>query len=213
MIRILLVDDHRMMRDGLRILMDGTEDMRVVGEAGDGHAAVELCHTLRPDVTVMDVAMRGMNGADATRQIAELTRVVAISAHADRRFVLRMLDAGAVGYVLKEVAGEELLQAVRTVSAGKAFLSPEITDVVIDRAALKGAGSETSAYSVLGPREREVLQLLAEGMTSPQIGESLMITTRTVETHRRNIMRKLDIHNIAELTKYAIREGLTSLES
>ncbi len=212
MIRVVLVDDHGMMRDGLRALLGRADDVEVVGEAEDGQGAVERCRELRPDVVVMDIAMRGMNGVEATSQISDTTKVIALSTYSDERYVLRMLNAGAVGYVLKESASEELLRAIRIVSTGKAYLAPEITEVVVDRLSSRPTPSRTTAYSVLGAREREVLQLLAEGRTSPQIADSLLITTRTVETHRRNIMRKLDIHSVAQLTKYAIREGITSLE-
>lgn len=201
-----------MMRDGLCAVLDRAEGIEVVGQASDGGSGIELARELEPEIVVMDIAMRGMNGVEATRQIASTTRVIALSTHSDRRYVLRMLDVGAVGYVLKESASAELVRAIRVVHDGKAYLSPEITDVVLDRVSRKVPSGEPSAYNVLGAREREVLQLLAEGRTSPQISESLLITTRTVETHRRNIMRKLDIHSVALLTKYAIREGLTSLE-
>ena len=211
MTTILIVDDHKMMRDGLRAILEHGGH-KVVGEADNGQDAVRLCGELHPNVVVMDIGMTSMNGIEATRQIAESANVIALSAHSDKRYVLRMLDAGAVGYVLKESASEELLHAIEIVSGGNAYLSPRITDVVLDRMSGKPGASAGSAYAVLGAREREVLQLLAEGRTSPQIAELLSITTRTVETHRRNIMRKLDIHSVALLTKYAVREGLTPLE-
>ena len=210
--RVLLVDDHKMMRDGLRALFDPEEGIEVVGEASNGAAAVSQTRDLSPDVVVMDIGMSEMNGIEATRQIADKARVIALSTYSDKRYVLRMLDAGAAGYVLKESASDELLRAVRSVSDDKPYLSPAITDTVLNRLTKRLPASDGSADRVLGAREREVLQLLAEGHTSPRIAERLDITTRTVETHRRNIMRKLDIHSVAELTKYAVREGLTSLE-
>jgi two-component system NarL family response regulator len=210
--RVLLVDDHKMMRDGLRAVLEREEHVDIVGEAEDGASAVKLVRELRPDVVVMDIGMPEMNGIEATRQIAGEARVIALSTYSDKRYVLRMLDAGAAGYVLKESASDELLRAVRCVSEDKPYLSPEITEVVLHRLTRRASTTDGTADRILGARERAVLQLLSEGHTSPRISERLDITTRTVETHRRNIMRKLDLHSIAELTKYAVREGLTSLE-
>jgi len=213
-LRILLVDDHKMMRDGLRAILRSNADVEVVGEADDGRSAVDMVKRLRPDIVVMDVGIPHMNGIEATRQIKSLypdTRVVALSTHSDKRYVMNMIKAGASGYVLKEAASDDLFHAVRTVSLGNHYLSPQITGVVLDRCRTRSAG-ETSAYSLLGTREREVLQLLAEGKTSKAIASQLHLSTRTVETHRRNIMQKLDLHSVAALTKYAIREGLTSLD-
>lgn len=214
MTRVLLVDDHAVLREGLRSILESRESAEVVGEAGNGRDAVEMARTLRPDVVVMDVGMRDLNGIEATRQIVAEdpgVGVIALSTHADRRYVLAMLEAGAAAYVLKTSAFDDLKRALAAVTAGKRYLSPDITGIVIE-AGLAPDGSELPTGSVLGAREREVLQLLAEGRTSKEIAGSLHISTHTVETHRRNIMHKLGLRSVAELTKYAVREGLTSLE-
>jgi len=208
--RVLLVDDHRIMRDGLRAILAGEPEIEVVGEAVDGRGAIAMIERDPPDVIVMDVGMPGMNGVEATRNVLRShpdVRVVALSIHSDKRYVRNMLAAGASGYVLKSAAADELLCAVRAAMRGERFLSSEV-----DGEGAVGRAGDGSAYSVLGAREREVLQLLAEGMKSKAIGEQLSIAYKTVETHRRNIMRKLGIHSVAELTKYAVREGLTNLE-
>jgi two-component system NarL family response regulator len=215
-IRVLLVDDHELMRQGLRSILDREEHVEVVGEAASGRAAVELARTLAPDVVVMDVAMKDLNGIDATRQIrAECpdVKVLALSSHSDSRYVSAILDAGASGYVLKANAYDDLLRALEAAYRGKSYLCPDVTQAVVG-ASLRGKGSPVgSVHDALSQREREVLQLLAEGLTSPQIGKRLFVATTTVDTHRRNVMRKLGIHSVADLTKYAIREGLTPLDS
>lgn len=215
-VRVLLVDDHTMLREGLRAVLAGERDVEVVGEAATGREALEKVRELAPDVVLMDVTMHDLNGVEATRQIrreSPRTRVVALSTHGDKRYVLGMLDAGAVGYVLKVSAYDELRRAIRTAVAGKVYLSPEIADVVVAARRARGEFQEPSGLDVLGAREREVLQLLAEGHTSGEIAQRLGVSTSTVETHRRNIMRKLDLHSVAELTKFAIREGLTPLDA
>jgi len=212
-IRILLVDDHRMLREGLRSILESEADIEVVGEAEDGRTAVGMARKLVPDVVIMDIGMSGLNGVDATRQIkAESPRVavIALSMYSDKRYVLSMLEAGASGYVTKAAAFDEMRRAVRAVCEGNHYLSLAIAGLVIDahrEAASKGHASETTT---LGPREREIVQLLAEGHSSREIARRLHLSANTVETHRRNIMGKLDVHSIAELTRYAIREGLTS---
>ena len=214
-IRMLLVDDHKLMREGLRALLEGAPDLEIVGQASDGREALDLVRTLSPDVVVMDVGMPELNGVEATRRIRsefEGVKVIALSTHTDKRYVHHMLEAGACGYVLKIAAYDELLRAVRAVSVGKTYLSPEVTASVVERSRSPHDGSEVDAYSTLGSREREVLQLVAEGKTSAETAKEMHISIKTVETHRRNIVQKLGLHGTAELTKYAVREGLTSLE-
>ena len=214
-IQILLVDDQKIMREGLRAILNQRDDFDVSGEARDGHEALQLAQELQPDVVVMDITLPEMNGIEATRRITQVcptTRVVALSVHADKRYISNMIQAGAAAYVLKDSAGEDLVRAVDSVHQNKHYLSPEITGPVLDAWQSKRPSDVTSAYTELGPREREVLQLLAEGNTSKEIAQSLSVSVKTVESHRRNIGNKLDLHSIAELTKYAVREGLTSLE-
>jgi two-component system NarL family response regulator len=211
--RILLVDDHQMVRQGLRAILEKDGSLSVVGEASGGREAIELARRCRPDVIVMDVAMGDMNGIEATRQIRSLVpsaRIVALSSHSDRRYVKAILDAGASGYVLKANAYDQLLHGVDAARRGLKYLAAEVTPGIVESALQDGGGS---VYDVLGAREREVLQLLAEGLTSSQIAARLYISISTVETHRRNIMRKLGVHSVAALTKYAIREGLTDLDT
>ncbi|MGA7118697.1 MAG: response regulator transcription factor [Polyangiaceae bacterium] len=213
--KVLLVDDHKIIRDGLRAILERHPDIQVIGEAAEGHAAIAIARATRPDVIVMDVSMRGLNGIDATARLtSELpeSKIIGLSMNSDRRYVLAMLAAGAAGYLLKDAAADELLRAVQMVASGQTFLSPEITGIVIDKA-LKTDLPDEAPAGALTTREREVLQLLAEGRTSREIGTQLHIALSTVETHRRQIMSKLKIRTIAELTKYAIREGLTSLDA
>ena len=215
-IRVLIADDHKIMLAGLRSLLEKQTDFDVVGEADNGRKAVQMAKEIKPDVVVMDVSMPDLNGIEATKQIIESlpgTRVVALSMHSDKRFVMGMLRAGASGYLLKDCASQELANAIVQVAGGKKYLSPEITGVVIDDFLLGGASEGVAAAtSPLSPREREVLQLIAEGWSTKQIASHLYVSIKTIETHRRQIMKKLDLHAIADLTKYAIREGLTSIE-
>lgn len=214
-IRILLVDDHQMMRDGLRSILDLEDDLDVVGEAGNGFEALEMARTRRPDVIVMDIGMKDLNGIEATRQIVAQNpraKVVALSTYSNEPYVISMLEAGACGYVLKDAAVDEMRRAIRVVAGGSHYLSPEVAGTVVTSRLRGPAQDGASAPSQLGARERQILQLLAEGHTSSEIARRLHIATTTVDSHRRNIMKKLDLHSVAELTKYAIREGLTSLE-
>ncbi len=210
---ILLADDHKIVREGLRTLIEKHRPaMEVVAEADDGRTAVQLAGKMRPDVVLMDIGMPGLNGIDATRQIVAENpdvKVIALSMHSDRRFILEMFMAGAAGYLLKDCAFEELIQAIRTVTAKKAYLSSQLAETMIkDYVHFVPTGS--SVPSALTTREREVLQLLAEGKSTRDISASLKISIKTVETYRKQIMLKLDIHTVAELTKFAIRAGLTS---
>ena len=214
-IRILLVDDHTMMREGLRSLLASQADFEIVGEACDGRSAVTLARSLSPNIVIMDIGMSDMNGIEATRKIvaeSRRMRVIALSTYADKRYVLNMLDAGAMGYVLKIAAYEEIVRAVRAAHAGKTYLSPEVAGLVVENSRREKETGEVTAFSTLGAREREVLQLVAEGLTSAETAHKMQISMKTVETHRRNIAKKLGLHSTAELTKYAIREGLTSLD-
>jgi len=213
-VKVLLADDHIMMRGGLRMLLEQHAELAVVGEAEDGRETVRLVKKLLPDVVVMDIAMPDMNGIEATRQIvAERpgVKVIALSMHSDRHFVSEMLKAGASAYLLKQCAVDELISAIRTVMKNQNYLSPCISGVVVDQIVRNAAISDSTAFSHLTDREREVLQLMAEGKASKVIASQLNLSIKTIETHRMKIMEKLNIHSVAELTKYAIREGLTSL--
>ena len=210
--RVIVVDDHKMMREGLRALLEKAE-VEVVGEASDGHQAVAETKRLHPDVVVMDVAMPKLNGIDATRRIAAempQVKVIGLSMNTDRRYVLAMLEAGAAGYMLKSGTSEELRAALDVVTSGQKYLSPAIASSVVDEAL--GAKSHLCSDRPPSMREREVLQLIAEGKSSKEIATILQIAVPTVETHRRQLMNKLKLRTVAELTKYAIREGLTSAD-
>jgi two-component system response regulator NreC len=213
-IRILIADDHQIFREGLRTLLQNRGDIEVIGEAENGRAVVALAAELDPDVIIMDVAMPDLNGIEATRQIAaarKATKVLALSMHSDSRFVTRMLQAGAQGYLLKDCAFEELALAIDTIVGDGVYLSPGVTGVVV-RDYVHHLEAVDAGIAGLSPREREVLQLVAEGLTTKEIAGKLHISVKTVETHRKQIMDKLEIRSVAELTKYAVREGLTSLD-
>jgi two-component system response regulator NreC len=216
-ITILLAEDHRIMREGLRNLIEKQHPaMEVVAEAADGRTAVQAVRKMKPQVVLMDIAMPGLNGIDATRQIvAEYpdVKVIALSMHADRNFVVEMFKAGAAGYLLKDCAFEELIRAIRTVAEKRTYLSARLSDTMIKDYVKLFPEKNLSVFSRLSTREREVLQLLSEGKSTREIATCLTVSAKTVETYRRQIMKKLDIHNVAELTKYAIRAGLTSLDS
>jgi DNA-binding NarL/FixJ family response regulator len=210
--RVLLADDHTMMRDGLRAVLE-RDGIEVVGEAENGLEAIAQAKRLRPDVVIIDIAMPVLNGIDATRRLlAEVpgTKVIALSMNADRRYVVAMLEVGAVGYLLKKAASDELLLALRAAARGETYLSPAIAGKVVSGALGRRPGH--TPRKALSPREREVLQLLAEGKSSKEIASTLAIAVPTVETHRRQLMDKLELRTIAELTKYAVREGITSIE-
>jgi DNA-binding NarL/FixJ family response regulator len=212
---VLLVDDHQILRQGLKALLNDQPDFRVT-EADTGRAAVGKAAELSPDVVVMDLAMPGLNGIDATRQINDMNpaiKVIALSAHSDKRMITEALRAGASGYVPKDAAFEELANAIRQVLAGKVYISPKIAIAV--REALTESVTNGDLSHVRGrltSREREVLQLLAEGKSTKEVAAVLHVGVKTVETHRRQMMEKLQMYSLAELTKYAIREGITSVE-
>jgi len=213
-IKILIADDHRIIYESLKPLIDKEHDMEIVAVAENGRQAVKLSRELKPDVVIMDISMPDLNGIEATHQIVKQhygVKVIALSMNADRRYVKGMLQAGASGYLTKSCSFEELTNAIRIVAAGKRYLSPDISGVVIDESLAPSLEIGSSASITLTVREREVLQLLAEGKDAHEIADKLFLSIKTVHTHRAHIMEKLNIHNIAELTKYAIREGLTSI--
>ena len=212
-IKVLIADDHQIVREGLRSMLEKEPWIKVVGEAEEGRTTLRLARELTPDVIIMDVAMPDLNGIEATRQIlAEFPtiKVIALSMHDDRRFILNMVKAGAKGYLLKDSAFKDLVKAIRVVVANKTYLSGEIADIVVKDYLATSTSEESSAFYLLSPREREILQLIAEGKTTNQIAEDLHISMKTVETHRAQLMAKLKVKGVAELTKYAIREGLTT---
>jgi DNA-binding NarL/FixJ family response regulator len=209
---VLLIDDHRLVREALRDTLANETDIEVVGEAGDAATAFERARSLAPDVVVLDIGLPDLNGIEAANRLRQQTgagiRIVALSAYTDRRFVTEMLRAGASAYVTKSSAGTELVRAIRAVASGLTYICPEAAESLVS--AVRNA-PDGEPVPRLSPREREVLRLIAEGVRSPAIAEQLHISVGTVEVHRRNIMRKLDLRTVAELTRYAVREGLVSL--
>lgn len=213
-ITILLVDDHNILRKGLAAVLNNEPDMEIVGEAKQGRDALDMVRQYKPDIAVMDITMPHLNGIDATSQICREspdTRVLGLSMHGESKFVSRMLEAGAKGYLTKSCTPEELVNAVRIVNNGKVYLSPKIATVVIQDYVSPDKSDSAPSLDALSSREREVLQLFAEGKTTKQIAAMMHLSPKTIETHRSHIMEKLDIHSIAELTKFSLREGLTSL--
>jgi two-component system response regulator NreC len=215
-IQIVLADDHRILREGLKSLIAQEMGMAVVGEAEDGFEVVRLVRKLKPDVIVMDIGMPNLNGIEATRQIVSEckgARVLALSQYSDPGLVSEMFRAGAKGFVLKDSAFDELTRAVKAVATDRTYISPAVAGDLIDRH-LRGPAldEQVSAFALLTDREREVLQLIAEGTTTKEIAAKLYRSVKTIETHRRNIMAKLNLHSLPELTKYAVRQGVTSLD-
>ena len=213
-IRIVLADDHKLMRGGLRVLLEQQQDFAVVGEASDGREAVALVSSQKPDVLVMDIGMPNLNGIEAAAQITQShpeISVVMLSMHSDESYVLRALKAGAKGYLLKDSAETDLIRAVHSVAEGKSFFSPAVSKVLLDDYVrkLKRSGTE-DPYDLLTPREREVLQLVAEGKSNKDVAQLLNLSVYTVETHRSNIMEKLNLHGVPELILYAVRKGIIS---
>jgi len=208
-IRIVLADDHALVRAGIRALVQSVREFEVVGEAGDGREALQLAKTLQPDVMLLDVAMPELNGLDAIPRILKQNpkiAVIVLSMHASREYVLRAVQAGAAGYVLKNAAVDELENAIRAVARGNKYLTPAISAQIIE-----GVGND--ALESLTQRQREILQLIAEGRTTRQIAEVLHISVKTVETHRTVLMKRLDLHDVAGLVRYAIRVGLVTVEN
>jgi two-component system, NarL family, response regulator NreC len=213
-IKLMLADDHAMLRHGLSRSLELEEDFAVVGQALDGYAAIKQAKELQPDIIIMDIGMPGLNGIEATRQITRdnpKVKVIGLSMHSSDKYVREMFKAGATGYLLKDCSFEELVEAIRTVMSGRTFISPSIGDMVIKEYTSK-EDDVKSVFTILSQREREVLQLLAEGQSTKQIGTQLNISPKTVEAHRLRLMEKLEIDNVAQLTKYAIQEGLTQSE-
>lgn len=207
MIRILLVDDHTIFRQGIRMLLNLQRDFEVVGEAEDGSQAVSMVQNLKPDVVLMDIAMKGIDGLTSTKDILLInpnTKVIFLTQHENKEYILPALKIGAVGYVLKRAAADEVVNAIRATYQGRSFLDPEIADIVISA---YRQGNEDS-YETLTDREREILVLLAKGYTNNKIAPILNISPKTVDYHRTNLMKKLNLHSKVELTKYAIRRGL-----
>lgn len=213
-IRTIIADDHAIFREGLRMLLNNEADVTVVGEAGTGTEVVLLARELKPDVVVMDITMPDMSGIEATRKIVEENgsiRVLALSMESDRRYVVEVIEAGATGYLLKEMCSRDLVEAIHTVAAGEKYLCPRTTELVIRDYLQRIPDNVPLTFSCLTEREREFIQLIANGKNSKEIAAEFNISIKTVEVHRQNIMKKLNLYSIAELTKYAVREGLTSL--
>ena len=211
MTSIVLADDHHVVRQALRLLLAAEPDLQVVGEAGDGLEVARLVERLKPDVLVVDLMMPGLNGLEVTRQVRERcpdTRIVVLSMHANEAYVLEALRNGATGFILKDASAAEFLTGVRAVAAGRRYLSPPLSDRALDAYAQMAAASVQDPYELLTPREREVLHLEAEGLSTNEIAERLTISPRTAETHRENFMRKLGLHNRAELIRYAMKRGV-----
>ena len=212
---IIIVDDHKIMRDGLRNILENESEIEIIGEADNGRDAVKLIIEKKPDIAIMDIGMPEMNGVEATRQIAKEmpnVKIIALSMHYDMQFVSGMLKAGAKGYLLKDCAGAELISAIKTVSKNNTYICQDITNTLIDDYSKGQSIDYVGDDTILTNRENEILQLLTEGKTTKQIARDLFISVKTVEAHRTNIMHKLDIRNLPELTKYAIRKGITSVD-
>jgi len=210
-IKILLVDDHQILRDGIRNVIEKNSTLKVIGEATDGREAIKLCSQLKPDVVIMDIAMSGLNGVEATNRIVQENseiKVIALSMHSNKRFVLSMFKAGAYGYLLKDCDSEELIKAIKTVAVNQKYIAQNISGVILNEFL---SGSQ-EVETILTSREKEILQLIAEGKSSKDIGEILFLSSKTVDSHRKNIMDKLELHSLPELTIYAIKKGLVSLD-
>jgi DNA-binding NarL/FixJ family response regulator len=213
-IRLLLADDHTILRDGIRSILENEEDMIIVGEAEDGHTAVKMACDLSPDIILMDIAMPLLNGLEATRQIktkCPQVKILILTMHENEEYIRQVLANGALGYILKDAAARDLLESIRAVYRGEAVLSPAITRLVIEDYLRWGEIQNQDQSNGLSPREREILQLIAEGYTNKQIAEILCISIKTVQTHRANLMAKLDLHDRGELIKYAIQKKIIEI--
>jgi DNA-binding NarL/FixJ family response regulator len=215
-IRIVLADDHRLVREGLRALLSRDPQFELLGLADDGLDAIRLAAELQPDVLVTDVSMPGLNGIEAIRRVraeSPSVRVVCLSVHDEDRMVLAGIDAGAAGYVLKDSSFDELVLAIRKVMQGQVYVSPGLVGVFVEGYRSRGTTHASTAFSQLTAREREIVQLFSEGHSTNEIAEQLHLSPKTVATHRENVLHKLNIESIAELTRYAIREGLSALDA
>lgn len=214
-ITVLLAEDHTVVRKGLLHILENEPGITILGEAENGREAVQKAEALQPDIVLMDIGMPELNGLEATRQIRQRwpeIQVLILTMHASEEYVYQLLEAGAAGYVVKKAAPEELITAIRTVKEGQAYLSPEISSIVIERMRRSGPADATDSLNLLTDREREVLQLIAEGHTNQEIADKLVVAASTVAVHRSNLMRKLDLHNTADLVKYAIQKGITGVD-
>lgn len=216
LIKVILADDHAVVRDGLRMLLEAQGDIEVVGEASDGRQTIQQVKTLCPDIVIIDIAMPGMNGIEATPHILKncpATKVIILSMHATNEHIFRAIKAGATGYLLKESAGREVIDAVRTVHHGRRYLSEQISDIMVDDYFHKGkSSSPRSPLDLLSSREREVLQLVVEGKSSVEIATILTLSSKTIETYRSRLMAKLGIEDIPALVKFAVQHGITPLK-
>ncbi|RJO63232.1 MAG: DNA-binding response regulator [Myxococcales bacterium] len=214
LIKILLVDDHKIVREGLRSILKERTDMRIVGEADDGLDAIRKCREMKPDLVIMDISMKNMNGIEATRSILSenpTMKVLVLSMHTERKYIQNILAAGAAGYLLKNGILEELFKAIETIMSGKVYIGSHASSILVDAFVDKAQGVD-SKIDLLSPREREVLKMIADGKRTKEIASALYISPRTVEVYRAQIMKKLNLDSVAELTKFAIREGLCSLD-
>lgn len=213
--KIILADDHKILREGIKNLLNNEWSLEVIAEAKNGREAVGLVEENKPDIIIMDIGMPELNGIEATIKIKEQspeTKVIALSMHSDKQFITKMLKAGASGYLLKDCAVDDLVKAINSVMENNIFLSPKISGVLVNEFINASSNNNQTSSTELSIREKEVLQLIAEGKSTREVAELLFISIKTVESHRKNIMVKLDLHTIPELTKYAIRSGLTFLE-
>ncbi len=214
-VRVILVDDHPIVRQGLRRLLESEPELQVIAESGDGLEAVQLVERYKPDVLIVDLMMPGLNGLEVTRQVCQrlpYIRVVVLSMHKDDDYIVQALRNGAMGYVIKDTGPSELAQAVREVTSGRRYLSPQIAERLVDRLLLQPSQLMQDPYELLTSREREVLQLVAEGFTSPEIAQRLTISRRTAEQHRANLMHKLGLQNQREVLRYALRKGILQMD-